>query len=273
MSTPICTYLWLNIWRLERRTATNIFPTPPTTSSLSKAITIAAGQTFTPPQAYTRYDRGSGACKGQTEGGDSDAVFLLEEGATLSRVVIGANQAEGVHCLGMLDFLLWFCQTGTKGDSSQVLVPWTTCISRWELIYRDEDPSYSKIIQDVCEDAITIKQTSGTSRINYGGVSTNLVFYILSDLYMNRPRYASDYTSIVELFSTQAWVQHAEDKIVQHNGGGTVRSSYFWMIPDPYRSPDRSSLILWAFTVLSPQSKDWHTSSSTQKISENSTAV
>ena len=91
-----------DLWRLERRTATNVFPTPPTTSSLSKPITIAVGQTFTPPQAYTRYDRGSGACKGQTEGGDSDAVFLLQEGATLSRVVIGANQAEGVHCLGKL---------------------------------------------------------------------------------------------------------------------------------------------------------------------------
>ena len=55
-------------------------------------------------------------------------------------------------------------------------------------------------IQDVCEDAITIKQTSGTSRINYGGVSINLVLYVVSDLYMNRPRYASDYMSFVELF-------------------------------------------------------------------------
>ncbi|KAJ3507076.1 hypothetical protein NLJ89_g6506 [Agrocybe chaxingu] len=84
---------------LERRTATNVFPKPPTTSSLSKPITVKAGQTFTPPTAYTRYDRGSGACNGQSEGGDADAVFLLEEGATLSRVVIGPNQSEGVHCL------------------------------------------------------------------------------------------------------------------------------------------------------------------------------
>lgn len=28
------------------------------------------------------------------------------------------------------------------------------------------------LIQDVCEDAISIKQKSGVSRINYGGVST-----------------------------------------------------------------------------------------------------
>lgn len=34
-----------------------------------------------------RYDRGSGACKGQTEGGDSDAVFLVESGATLQYVL------------------------------------------------------------------------------------------------------------------------------------------------------------------------------------------
>ncbi|EEB90292.1 hypothetical protein MPER_11516 [Moniliophthora perniciosa FA553] len=38
---------------LERRTATNVFPTPPTTSHLSKPITVAAGQTFTPSQAYS----------------------------------------------------------------------------------------------------------------------------------------------------------------------------------------------------------------------------
>ncbi|KAF9007639.1 pectate lyase C [Cyathus striatus] len=141
---------------LEKRTATNVFPTPPTTSSLSKPITVAAGQTFTPSQAYTRYDRGSGACKGQTEGGDADAVFLLEEGATLSRVVIGPNQSEGVHCLGSCTL----------------------------------DHVY---FEDVCEDAITIKQTSGTSHINYGGA------------------------------------KHADDKVIQHNGGGKVIINSFYV--------------------------------------------
>lgn len=141
---------------LERRTATNVFPTPPTTSSLSKPITVKAGTTFTPSQAYTRYDRGSGACTDQAEGGDADAVFLLEEGATLSRVTIGANQAEGVHCLGSctLDHVFF---------------------------------------EDVCEDAITIKQKSGISRINYGGA------------------------------------KHASDKVVQHNGGGTVIINSFYV--------------------------------------------
>lgn len=141
---------------VERRAASNVFPSPPTTSHLSKPITVAAGTTFTPPQAYTRYDRGSGACTDQAEGGDADAVFLLEEGSTLSRVVIGKDQAEGIHCLGSCTL----------------------------------DHVY---FEDVCEDAITIKQKSGTSRINYGGA------------------------------------KGASDKVVQHNGGGTVIINSFYV--------------------------------------------
>ncbi|PPR01472.1 hypothetical protein CVT24_001876 [Panaeolus cyanescens] len=141
--------------QVERRAASNVFPSPPTTSSLSSAIKVGAGQTFNPPKAFTRYERGSGACSGQTEGGEADAVFILESGATLNNVVIGKNQAEGVHCKG----------------------PCTLNNVWWE---------------DVCEDAVTIKQTSGTSRINGGGA------------------------------------KGASDKIVQHNGGGKVIISNFY---------------------------------------------
>ncbi|KAF9054726.1 pectate lyase C [Panaeolus papilionaceus] len=141
--------------QVQRRAASNVFPSPPTTSSLSSAIKVGAGQTFNPPKAFTRYDRGSGACSGQTEGGESDAVFILENGATLNNVVIGKNQAEGIHC---------------KGSCTLNNVWW----------------------EDVCEDAVTIKQTSGTSRINGGGA------------------------------------KGASDKIVQHNGGGKVIISNFY---------------------------------------------
>ncbi|KDQ16023.1 polysaccharide lyase family 3 protein [Botryobasidium botryosum FD-172 SS1] len=130
----------------EKRAASCSFPSPPKTSSLTAAKTISAGTTF--DGGNVRFDRGSGACKGQSEGGDKDAVFILQEGSTLSNVVIGANQMEGVHCLGSCTLKnVWF---------------------------------------DVCEDAITIKQTSGTSTISGGGA------------------------------------KNADDKIVQHNGGGTV---------------------------------------------------
>lgn len=62
-------------------------------------------------------------------------------------VVIGADQAEGIHCLGPCNiYNVWF--------------------------------------EDVCEDAITIKQSSGTSNIVGGGA------------------------------------KNADDKVVQHNGGG-----------------------------------------------------
>ncbi|EAU85565.2 pectate lyase C [Coprinopsis cinerea okayama7 len=129
---------------IEKRAATNVFPNPPSTSSLSAPIRIRAGTTFTPPVAYTRYDRGWGACQEQKEGGQADAVFLLEEGATLRNVVIGPHQMEG------------------------------SC--RLENVF----------FEDVCEDAVTIKQNGGTSYIVGGGA------------------------------------KHATDKIIQHNGGGRV---------------------------------------------------
>jgi len=64
---------------IVERAASCTFPSPPRTSSLSSAMTI----TGTFDGGNVRFDRGSGACKGQTEGGDSDAVFLLQNGATL----------------------------------------------------------------------------------------------------------------------------------------------------------------------------------------------
>lgn len=67
------------------------------TSALSAVKTIAAGETF--DGGMVMFDRGV-SCTGQTEGGDSDAVFQLEEGASISNVIIGPNQIEGIHCQG-----------------------------------------------------------------------------------------------------------------------------------------------------------------------------
>ncbi|KAJ1301569.1 hypothetical protein OPQ81_008817 [Rhizoctonia solani] len=112
------------------------FPTPPKTSSLSAPITVT--EAF--DGGNVRFDRGSGACQGQTEGEDSDAVFLSNPGVL----------CKGVHCLDPCNlYNVWF--------------------------------------EDVCEDAITIKQTSGQSNSIGGGA------------------------------------KNAEDKVVQDNGGGTVK--------------------------------------------------
>ena len=71
-----------------------------------------------------RFDRGT-SCTGQAEGGDSDAVFLLEDGASLSNVVIGADQAEGVHCLGSCTLTnVWFeavCEDVSGWQSLRVM--------------------------------------------------------------------------------------------------------------------------------------------------------
>lgn len=39
-------------------------------------------------------------CTGQSEGGDSDAVFIVKDGGTLKNAIIGTDQIEGVHCEG-----------------------------------------------------------------------------------------------------------------------------------------------------------------------------
>lgn len=131
------------------RAATNTqlqttFPKPSGTTALAAAKTIAAGSSF--DGGMKQWDRSTNTCEGQNEGGDADAVFLLEDGATLSNALIGPNNGEGVHCLGTctLNNIWWV---------------------------------------DVCEDAATFKQTSGTSYVNGGGA------------------------------------KGAEDKVLQHNGG------------------------------------------------------
>lgn len=71
------------------------------------SIPSSAGtETLSEPQYITgsfdgglkTYGRGVSCSSG--EGGESDAVFVLEDGASLSNAIIGADQIEGVYCLG-----------------------------------------------------------------------------------------------------------------------------------------------------------------------------
>ncbi|KAH8727579.1 pectate lyase [Phaeosphaeriaceae sp. PMI808] len=93
------------------------------------------------------YGRGV-ACTGQAEGGDSDAVFLVKNGGSLSNVIIGKDQIEGIHC---------------EGSCTITNVWWAA----------------------VCEDALTLKGDGDATII--GGGATG-----------------------------------ATDKVIQHNGAGTV---------------------------------------------------
>ncbi|KAL5416154.1 hypothetical protein PMIN04_008288 [Paraphaeosphaeria minitans] len=143
---------------IAARAATNTnlqtaFPASSGTTNLAVARTLAAGESL--DGGMEQWDRSPSTCNDQAEGGDADAVFVLKDGAVLSNVIIGPNNGEGVHCLG----------TCTLNN-----VWWT----------------------DVCEDAATFKQSSGTSYVNGGGA------------------------------------RKADDKVLQHNGGGTVAVKNFW---------------------------------------------
>ncbi|KAJ8514342.1 hypothetical protein ONZ45_g8109 [Pleurotus djamor] len=140
--------------------------TPPT--GITTVIPASAGYTALPTArvisgsydgGMVKFDRkgSSGDCQEQKETGEADAVFILQPGATISNVIIGKAQAEGIHCRG----------------------PCTINNVWWE---------------DVCEDAVTLKQTGSgdVSTINGGGAFG------------------------------------ASDKIIQHNGAGTVRINNFF---------------------------------------------
>ncbi|KAH6861100.1 hypothetical protein J4E91_007542 [Alternaria rosae] len=87
-------------------------PSPMNFFSLNKRASLPipaskGSQTLKEPMEITgtfdgglkTYGRGV-SCTGQAEGGDSDAVFILKDGATLKNAIIGEDQIEGVHCEG-----------------------------------------------------------------------------------------------------------------------------------------------------------------------------
>jgi len=74
------------------------FPSATATTHLAAAKTIAAGQSF--DGNNMQWDRNPSTCNDQSEGGEKDAVFILQDGATLSNVIVGPNNGEGIHCKG-----------------------------------------------------------------------------------------------------------------------------------------------------------------------------
>ena len=73
------------------------FPIPASKGSVTYSKVQPVSGTF--DGGMKTYGRGV-KCTGQVEGGDADAVFQLEDGATLKNAIIGADQIEGVHCKG-----------------------------------------------------------------------------------------------------------------------------------------------------------------------------
>ena len=81
--------------QLDKRAFT--FPIPASQGSVTYSKAQSISGTF--DGGMKTYGRGV-SCTGQQEGGDADAVFLLENGATLKNAIIGKDQIEGVHCKG-----------------------------------------------------------------------------------------------------------------------------------------------------------------------------
>ena len=100
MPSTILTFLFTAALAAAQ-TNTNLqtkFPVATSTTHLAAVRTIAAGEKF--DGRMLQWDRNPSTCNEQSEGGDKDAVFILKDGATLSNVIIGPNNGEGVHCKG-----------------------------------------------------------------------------------------------------------------------------------------------------------------------------
>jgi hypothetical protein len=63
--------------------------TLPSPSSITGSVDFKNGE----------FDRGH-ACDSDEDTGSDNAVFILQDGASISNVIIGADSLEGVHCLG-----------------------------------------------------------------------------------------------------------------------------------------------------------------------------
>ncbi|KAH7328774.1 pectate lyase [Stachybotrys elegans] len=119
--------------------------------SLAQPSVISGSRNF----GNQEFDRGRD-CDTDADTGSTSAVFILENGASISNVIIGARQLEGIHCRGACTLTnVWF--------------------------------------RDVCEDAISALG-NGNVLIQGGGA------------------------------------QNAQDKVVQHNGRGTVTIRNFTVV-------------------------------------------
>ncbi|KAI1099013.1 polysaccharide lyase family 3 protein [Jackrogersella minutella] len=102
------------------------FPIPASqgTVTYDEPYTVPASEPF--DGGLKTYGRGVSCDSG--EGGDSDAVFLLEDGATLKNVIIGTDQIEGVHCQGSctIENVWWeaVCEDALslKGDGDATII-------------------------------------------------------------------------------------------------------------------------------------------------------
>ncbi|TYZ67667.1 hypothetical protein PybrP1_003551, partial [[Pythium] brassicae (nom. inval.)] len=75
---------------------TGTWPTSKGTVKFDKPFVVKVGKPF--DGGMMTYERSNVQCTGDNETGWASAVFLVEPGAILKNVIIGKNQAEGVHC-------------------------------------------------------------------------------------------------------------------------------------------------------------------------------
>ncbi|CAF3886172.1 unnamed protein product [Rotaria magnacalcarata] len=99
--------------------AVTTFPRATGNVTYTNARVLAQNEIF--DGAMRRFDRGRGACQQQVEGGKADAVFILENGATLKNVIIGPDQAEDALTIRQISGTTRITGGGAKGAQDKVI--------------------------------------------------------------------------------------------------------------------------------------------------------
>lgn len=75
-------------------------------SRVGSVVALPSPSIITGSEDYgnKEFDRGH-PCDSDLDTGSDNAVFILQDGASISNVIIGANALEGVHCLGLLSYV------------------------------------------------------------------------------------------------------------------------------------------------------------------------
>jgi len=86
-------------------------------------ISLSAPSTISGSLDYgnKEFDRGRD-CNTDEDTGDANAVFILNDGASISNVIIGARQLEGIHCKGACTLKnVWFRDV-CEGELSSIVL-------------------------------------------------------------------------------------------------------------------------------------------------------
>ncbi|KUF81357.1 hypothetical protein AM588_10000255 [Phytophthora nicotianae] len=214
------------------------WPASKGTVQYSQAYIVKAGEVF--DGKMKTFERSDVSCEGQTESGSDTAVFKVEAGGHLKNVIIGKNQMEGVHCDKhdcIIENVWWddVCEDalsvkgGTASSVTKVIGGGARYADDKVIQHNGFGPEGHAVF--LVEAGGTLKnaiigknQKEGVHCDDHDCTIENVWWDdVCEDALSIKGGSASSVTTV-----TNCGARYAEDKVVQHNGYGTVKIKGFF---------------------------------------------